>query len=156
MLNDYGGGPEAKAPMSTTRKLWLGFSVAVLGMVIYIGWIFYSRWNENRQLVKEATEQRSEKEQKDAAASVESLGGSEFGIIAFYASPGLIHRGEEVTICYGVSNAKSVAIDPPIANMWPSVNRCMQITPKKTTNYTLTAEDGKGASKTAELTITVK
>jgi hypothetical protein len=142
--------------MSATRKLWLGFCVALLGMLIYIGWIFYSRWNENRRLVRDATEQRSEKEQKDAAASVESLGGSEFGIIAFYASPGLIHRGEEVTICYGVSNAKSVAIDPPVGNMWLSVNRCMQITPKKTTTYTLTAEDGKGATKTAELTITVK
>jgi len=156
MLNDYGGGPGTKAPMSTTRKLWLGFSVAVLGMLIYVGWVFYSRWNENRQLVEKAAVQQSEKEQKDAAASVESLGGSEFGIIAFYASPGEIHWGEEVTMCYGVSNAKSVAIDPPVGNMWPSVNRCMQITPKKTTKYTLTADDGKGASKTAELTITLK
>jgi hypothetical protein len=36
------------------------------------------------------------------------------------------------------------------------VSRCMQITPKKTTKYTFTADDGKGSTKTAELTIEVK
>jgi len=87
---------------------------------------------------------------------VEILGGSEFKIISFYASPGEIHRGDTVTMCYGVSNAKSVSVDPPIGEVWPSVSRCMQITPKKTTKYTFTADDGKGSTKTAELTIVVK
>ena len=74
----------------------------------------------------------------------------------FSASPGLIHPGEEVTICYGASNAKSVSIDPPVGDLWPSVNRCFQIHPKKTTKYVFTAADGKGTQKTAELTIDVK
>jgi hypothetical protein len=59
-------------------------------------------------------------------------------------------------MCYGTSNAKSVSIDPPVADVWPSVNRCFPITPKKTTKYTFTADDGKGNKKTAELTIDVK
>ena len=154
MLND-GYEPERK-PMSTTRKLWLGFCAALLIMLSYVGWIFYSRWHENHAINEEVTTERKEKDQRDAAATVESLGGSEFKIIGFYASPGLIHRGDEVTMCYGVSNAKSVSIDPPVGETWPSVNRCMQITPKKTTKYTFTADDGKGSTKTAELTIEVK
>jgi hypothetical protein len=153
MLN--GQEPERK-PMSTTRKLWLGFCAALLIVLCYVGWIFYSRWHENRAINAGVTEERKEKEQRDAVATVETLGGSEFKIISFYASPGEIHRGDQVTMCYGVSNAKLVSIDPPIGETWPSVNRCMQISPKKTTKYTFTADDGKGSTKTAELTIVVK
>jgi hypothetical protein len=153
MLN--GREPERK-PMSTTRKLWLGFSAALLIVLCYVGWIFFSRWHENSAINKGVTAEREEKEQRDAAATVETLGGSEFKIISFYASPGEIHRGDVVTMCYGVSNAKLVSIDPPIGETWPSVNRCVQISPKKTTKYTFTADDGKGSTKTAELTIVVK
>jgi hypothetical protein len=153
MLN--GHEPERK-PMSTTRKLWLAFSAALLVVLCYVGWIFYSRWHENRAINEEVTAEKNEKDQKNAAATIESLGGSEFKIISFYASPGEIHRGDEVTMCYGASNAKSVSIDPSVGETWPSVNRCMQIAPKKTTKYTFTADDGKGSTKTAELTIVVK
>ena len=153
MLN--GGEPDRK-PMSTTRKLWLAFSAALLVVLCYVGWIFYSRWHENRAINEEVTAEKNEKDQKNAAATIESLGGSEFKIISFYASPGEIHRGDEVTMCYGASNAKSVSIDPSVGETWPSVSRCMQIAPKKTTKYTFTADDGKGSTKTAELTIVVK
>ena len=153
MLNGY--EPE-RTPMSANQKLWLGFSAALLLVLCDVGWIFYSRWHENHAINEEVTAERKEKDQRDAAATVESLGGSEFKIISFYASPGEIHRGDTVTMCYGVSDAKSVSIDPPIGETWPSVSRCMQITPKKTTKYTFTAEDGKGTTKTAELTIVVK
>ena len=153
MLNGY--EPERK-PMSANQKLWLGFSAALVILLCYVGWIFYSRWHENHAINEEVTAERKEKDQRDAAATVESLGGSEFKIISFYASPGDIHRGDTVTMCYGVSNAKSVSIDPPIGETWPAVSRSMQITPKKTTKYTFTADDGKGTTKTAELTIVVK
>ncbi len=153
MLNGY--EPERK-PMSANQKLWLGFCAALLIVLCYVGWIFYSRWHENHAINEEVTAERKEKDQRDAAATVESLGGSEFKIISFYASPGEIHRGDTVTMCYGVSNAKSVTVDPPVGEVWPSVSRCMQIAPKKTTKYTFTADDGKGSTKTAELTIVVK
>jgi hypothetical protein len=153
VLNGY--EPDRK-PMSTTRKLWLAFSAALLVVLCYVGWIFYSRWHENRAINEEVTAEKNEKDQKNAAATIESLGGSEFKIISFYASPGEIHRGDEVTMCYGASNAKLVSIDPSVGETWPSVNRCMQIAPKKTTKYTFTADDGKGSTKTAELTIVVK
>jgi len=50
MLN--GGEPDRK-PMSTTRKLWLAFSAALLVVLCYVGWIFYSRWHENRAINEE-------------------------------------------------------------------------------------------------------
>jgi hypothetical protein len=153
MLNGYEPG---RKPMSANQKLWLGFAAALVLVLCYVGWIFYSRWHENHAINEEVTAERKDKDQRDAAATVESLGGSEFKIISFYASPGDIRRGDTVTMCYGVSNAKSVSIDPPIGETWPSVSRCMQITPKKTTKYTFTADDGKGSTKTADLTIVVK
>jgi hypothetical protein len=152
-LNGYEPG---RKPMSANQKLWLGFAAALVLVLCYVGWIFYSRWHENHAINQEVTAERKEKDQRDAAATVESLGGSEFKIISFYASPGEIRRGDTVTMCYGVSNAKSVSIDPPIGETWPSVSRCMQITPKKTTKYTFTADDGKGSTKTSDLTIVVK
>ncbi len=149
-----GQEPEMK-PMSFNRKLWLGFSAAVLLMLAYVGWIFYSRWHENSEINQEVKTEQAQKERRLAADTVETLGGEEFKIISFYASPGEIHRGDDVTMCYGTSNAKSVSIDPPLGEVWPSVNRCFQINPKKTTKYTFTADNGKGNKKTAELTIVV-
>ena len=149
-----GQEPETK-PMSLNRKLWLGFSAAALLLLAYVGWIFYSRWHENSAINEQVKTEEQQKEQKRATDTVETLGGTDFKIISFYASPGLIHRGDEVTMCYGTSNAKSVSIDPPVGEVWPSVNRCFQINPKKTTKYVFTADDGKGTQKTAELTIVV-
>src|SRR5580693_2242250 len=90
-----------------------------------------------------------------AGKFVAVLGGSDFKIISFCATPGKIQRGDTVDMCYGVSNAKAVKLEPPVANVWPSVDRCIQVAPKKTTTYTFTADDGKGNAKTAQLTIEV-
>jgi len=48
-----------------------------------------------------------------------------------------------------------VKLDPPVASMWPSANRCFSVSPTKDTTYTLTAEDAAGNSKTASLTLKV-
>jgi len=136
--------------------MWLGFGVLAAIILAYTAFTFWSRWQENQDIAaKEKTAQAAA--QRDAAEkSVEVLGGNEFKIISFYAMPGRIHRGDTVDMCYGVSNARSVKLDPPVANVWPSVDRCMQVSPKKTTTYTFTADDGKGNTKTAQLTIEVR
>ena len=49
-----------------------------------------------------------------------------------------------------------VKLDPPdVPSMFPSLDRCVKVAPKKTTTYTFTADDGKGNTKTAQLTIEV-
>ena len=147
--------PEQKAPR-TLRNMWMGFGVLAAIVVAYTAFVFWSRWQQNQDIAaKEKTAQAAA--QRDAAEkSVGVLGGSEFKIISFYATPGKIQSGDTVDMCYGVSNAKSVKLDPPVANVWPSVDRCMQVAPKKTTTYTFTADDGKGNTKTAQLTIEVR
>src|SRR5271168_5107669 len=118
--------PEQKTPR-TLRNMWLGFGVLAAIIVGYTAFVFWSRWQENQDLTaKEKTAQAAA--QRDAAEkSVAVLGGAEFKIISFYAMPGTIHRGESVDMCYGVSNAKSVALDPPdVASMFPSLDRCVK------------------------------
>lgn len=147
--------PEVKKP-NALRNLWLGFGGVLLIVLAFVGYTMWSRKTQDADLAYKQQVAKSAQQRESDAAAVEELGGSDFKILAFYASPGLIHRGETVDMCYGVSNAKTVKLDPPEGNVWPSANRCLQVTPKKTTTYTLTIDDGKGKTANQTLTITVK
>jgi hypothetical protein len=148
--------PEQKAPR-TLRNMWMGFGVLALVVLGYTAFVFWSRWQVNQDIAAKERAARAAKVRDDAAKSFEVLGGADFKIVSFYAMPGTIHRGDSVDMCYGVSNAKSVKLDPPdVASMFPSLNRCVKVVPKKTTTYTFTAYDGKGNTKTAQLTIEVQ
>ena len=147
--------PEQKPPR-TLRNMWLGFAALATIALAYSAFTFWSRWQENQDIAAKEKSAQATAQRDSAEKSVEVLGGTEFKIISFYAMPGTIQRGETVDMCYGVSNAKSVKLDPPVANVWPSVDRCMQVAPKNTTTYTFTADDGKGNTKTAQLTIEVR
>jgi hypothetical protein len=147
--------PETKKP-NALRNLWLGFGGVLLIVLAFVGYTMWSRKTQDADLAYKQQAAKSAQQRESDAAAVEELGGSDFKILAFYASPGLIHRGETVDMCYGVSNAKTVKLDPPEGNVWPSANRCLQVTPKKTTTYTLTIDDGKGKTANQTLTITVK
>jgi hypothetical protein len=146
--------PEQKPPR-TLRNMWTVFGVLAAIVVGYTAFVFWSRWQENQDLAAKQKSAQAAAQRDAAEKSVELLGGSDFKIVSFYATPGKIQRGDTVDMCYGVSNAKSVKLDPPVANVWPSVDRCIQVSPKKTTTYTFTADDGKGNTKTAQLTIEV-
>ena len=89
------------------------------------------------------------------AFAVEQLGGKELAILSFYASPGFIHRGGSAQLCYGVSNAKTVKLEPQPHPVWPSEAKCVDVSPTKTTTYTLTIGDaaGKTASQTLEIKV---
>ena len=84
------------------------------------------------------------------------MGGNNFEILDFYAKPQVIRRGDSASLCYSVSNAKSVTLDPPSnVKVWPSYERCVSISPAKTTTYTLTATDAAAHTKSAQATIEV-
>lgn len=76
-------------------------------------------------------------------------------ITQFYASQSQLGKGEKTLLCYGVENATSVRLSPPVEKVWPSMSRCIEITPAATTKYTLTAEDAQGhsASQSAEVIV---
>jgi len=69
--------------------------------------------------------------------------GTVLKIQGFYAENGALARGDKTLLCYGVVHATTVKIDPPVGDVWPSLSRCIEIAPVKTTRYKLTAGDGK-------------
>jgi len=127
-------------------------STGILIVAIYIALTFYSRREEALEIRQKAAAQQRESDQR----ALDMMGGTAFDILSFYASPGHISRGESVNLCYGVSNAKAVSLDPKDANVYPALNNCVIVTPHKTTTYTLSAEDAQGNKKTASLTVIVK
>jgi len=129
------------------RFTWILVALAAL----YAGWVIYSRRQENRELEQRALERKRAADR----FAVEQMGGDRFEILNFYASSANIRRGETVQLCYGVSNAKTVRLEPQPNAVWPSVARCVDIAPTHDTTYTLTIEDGKGNSKSASLTVKV-
>ena len=66
-------------------------------------------------------------------------GSGEIRIPTFLAEPGVLKPGESAHLCYGVVNAVSVKLDPPVEALKPTYRHCIEIAPKKTTTYTLTA-----------------
>jgi len=147
--------PEPATPRLTAKKLWLYTSPILALLLVYVGWLMLARWQENKQLEERAAQEARAREREEAQRTVETLGGSEFSILSFYATPGMIRRGDSIQLCYGVSNAKTVALDPPVAEMWPSASRCINLAPTKTTNYTLTASDAQGNKKVVSLEVKV-
>ncbi|HUK31587.1 MAG TPA: hypothetical protein VLV89_10775, partial [Candidatus Acidoferrum sp.] len=97
----------------------------------------------------------AEKRREDAR-DVELMGGDRFDILNFYAIPNAIAAGQSTTLCYSVSNAQKVRLDPPEADVWPALSRCFPLSPKKTTTYTLTIDDAQGHEKSATVKVTVQ
>ncbi|MGA8223292.1 MAG: hypothetical protein WB780_16695 [Candidatus Acidiferrales bacterium] len=143
--------PNRQAYSGFRNPLLYTSTLLILAM-IYVGWTFHSRREAARQLEQRA----KEKEKADAVQTYEMLGGDRFEILNFYAIPGTIHRGDSAQLCYGVSNAKTVRLEPQTNPVWPSASRCVDVTPNKNTTYTLTAEDGHGNTKTMTVTVTVR
>lgn len=158
LLDREGKKSESESqPQQDWSRTILRYTPILIGIAaIYAGFVLWARWSDNRALDARAKAHAAAQQRAEDQRSLETLGGSSFDILGFYASPGLIQRGDTAQLCYGVANAQSVKIEPETNRaLWPSVNRCIEITPKKTTTYTLTAEDGHGKSKTATLTIEV-
>jgi hypothetical protein len=120
--------------------------------IIYDGSVFYSRWSSNRR----AAEAQAEKETAQARKTVDALGGQGLRILSFYAAPGTIRRGGHTNLCYGVSGAKSVRMEPPVEAVWPALTRCVQVSPRKDAEYKLIADDGNGHSAAQTAAVKVR
>ena len=72
------------------------------------------------------------------------------------ASPAAIHRGEKTQVCYGVANAKTVKLEPQPNPVWPSYSRCVDVTPARTTTYTLIAQDAAGNTRSQAVEVKVQ
>jgi hypothetical protein len=121
-------------------------------VALYSGWIFYSR----HQIAADAERQLQQKQVEEDQEVVAEFGGDRLKILAFGATTGEVSPGATVVLCYGVSNATRVKIEPGVEPIKPAVSHCLDVFPKKTTTYTLEAEDAKGNKKSASLTIRVR
>lgn len=136
---------------SVMRKILPFTSAAVLIALIYVGYIFYSR----HEAVKEAEQQAATKQSEEARKVAEMYGGDQLKILDFHATAGPLHKGETAELCYSVSNAQTVKIEPDVHEVPVSYSNCAKIQPKKDTEYTLTATDKKGNTQQAVLTMRV-
>jgi hypothetical protein len=141
-----------EAKKSFLKRIPLIMPVFILIAALYVGWMFYSRWSATMEARHAAAAREIERARQD----IEINGGSQLKITMLYSSTGTVRKGHPVQICYGVINAKNVAFDPPIDAVWPSMNRCVDVSPKKSTTYTLHADDGAGHSDKAQIVVQVK
>jgi hypothetical protein len=126
---------------------------AFLFVGLYVAWVFYSRWEANQAIAEKAAEKQRAQNQQ----TFEMMGGNRFDILVYAANPPVIRAGEKSSLCYSVSNAKAVKIEPEAEEpVWPAYSRCVHVSPRKDTTYTLTIEDGAGHTKSATLEIRVR
>jgi len=148
VLND-----SAPEPRTGFRIYIIVSIVAFLFAGLYIGWVFYSRWDANQAIAEKAAEKKRAQDQQ----TFEAMGGNRFDILVYAANPATIQPGERSSLCYSVSNAKTVKIEPQTEEpVWPAFSRCVHVSPRKTTTYTLTIEDGVGHTKSATVEVLVR
>ena len=133
------------------RKALPYLTVATIIAAAYDGWFFYSRWRDAREWKAVSKAQESEA----ARRTIDMLGGGQLKILNFYPNPAAIRRGDHANICYGVYGAKSVRIEPPVEALHPAVAHCLQVTPSRSTEYRLVAEDGSGHSASQRFVLRV-
>jgi hypothetical protein len=140
-------------PSSGLRDFLLLSALVLLSGGVYVGWVFYSRGEANQAIAdKAAAEQRAKAQQ-----TFEAMGGNRFEILVFAANPPILQAGERSSLCYSVSNAKAVNIEPQTDEpVWPAFSRCVHVSPRKTTKYTLTIADGAGHTKIATVEVQVR
>jgi hypothetical protein len=143
------------ARKSVLKNPYLYSGIVFLAVIAYVAFILISRHESNRAYDRRTAEKAAEQQRTEDRAVVEQLGGSDLSVRALYVSPQAIHPGETAQLCYDVDNAKTVILDPPVAEVWPSHTRCFDVSPKNTTNYTLTIRDssGKALSEAVQLEV---
>jgi hypothetical protein len=138
---------------SHLRNSFIVTAVVLLIGASYVGWIFYSRWEANQAVAEKAAEKQRAQDQQ----TFEMMGGTRFDILGYTAYPATIRAGEKSSLCYSVSNAKAVNIEPQTEEpVWPAFSRCVHVSPRKTTKYMLTIDDGAGHTKTATVEVKVQ
>ena len=134
------------------RKLLPYTTVAAVLALIYMGFVFYSRAQQNRALQQEADQKSVEQARK----TYELYGSGQLKILMFYATPATITRGQTAQLCYGVANATLVKIDQGVEQIKPSLNHCVPTKPTHPTTYTISASDDKGHQVTQSIDVAVR
>ncbi|HWY07871.1 MAG TPA: hypothetical protein VNY24_13500 [Candidatus Acidoferrales bacterium] len=148
--------PETPSPRkSPLKNPFLYSSLVIFAVILYVSYILYTRYESSREYERQTKERQAEQRREEDRLAVEQLGGSELAIRGLYVSPAAIHPGESAQLCYDVANAKTVTLDPPAGEVWPSHSRCLTLSPRKTTTYTLSIADAAGKTVTQSVELRV-
>jgi len=144
--------PQTK-PFLKNPFIYSGLVLVVVAA--YVLFVLLSRYESDRTYQRQNARRAAEQQRESDRNAIEQLGGSDLAIRAFYVAPAEIRRGGTAQICYDVANAKTVTLDPPAGEVWPSHDRCLDVSPAHSTSYTLTISDsvGKTASQAVELQV---
>lgn len=129
----------------SVKKLVQIMWIPVLVTTLYVGWVLWQRHTTQAAVPRKVVE-------SDPLAKY----GGQVEIVQFYSGNGAIVHGGKTQLCYGAVNAKEVRLDPPVEKVWPSLSRCFDVAPARTTHYTLTAEGADHKAVTASLDIVVQ
>lgn len=152
-LTDSPSPPPEPSKRSPLQAVLPYTTAAVVIAALYVAWVFYSRHEANLKAQQEAAAQESEHRRREAQ-TIFGSGGLSFR--TWSADKAVVRPGEIAHLCYGIVDAKSVKIDPPVADLKPSYLHCFEVTPKTTTTYTITATDATGHTASQQLTIQVR
>ncbi len=99
---------DAFTPDAERRKPAPFVIVVAAVSVFFLGWVLLTRGSARTQTeaVGTATAQRN-------AQTVAYYGNGQLKVLNFYANPPEVRRGSRTLVCYGVSNASSVRMNPP-------------------------------------------
>src|ERR1035438_1186459 len=138
--------------LKVLRRAAIPLRVAVVLALAYLLYVLLARHSAEKRFSEQHTAADAATSAFDAA-----YGGTGRSILQFYARDGVLYEGKSTVICYGVVNAKSVTIDPPIqGGAYVSFNRCVEAAPKRDTTYVLTAQGNSGKTVSASFTIRVQ
>ena len=134
--------------LKVLRQAKIPLRVAVVIALAYLLYVFLARHSAGKRFSEQP-------KASDAATSAfdAAYGGTDVKILQFYARDGVLNEGKSTLICYGVLNAKSMTIEPPLSGVGVSLNRCVEAAPKRNTTYVLTAEGENGKTVSASFTI---
>lgn len=88
-----------------------------------------------------------------AAVTVTVGGGGVPNVLSFTVSPTTVSTGGQASLCWNVSNAQSITIQPGVGAVTGPAG-CVTVTPAATTTYTLTATNAVGPQQ-AVVTVSV-
>ena len=124
--------------------LYSGLLILLVAFTVF--YVMFDRYLSSRAFEQRVAREQAAKRLEDDRRAIEQLGGLELAIRSLYVSPSVVHPGQEAQLCYDVANAKKVTLDPPVAEVWPSHSRCVNLKTRKSTSFTLTIVDPSGRS----------
>ena len=152
-LTDAGLEPEGK-PKGGLSAILPYTTIAVVLAILYVAWTFYSR-HESAKEAEQAIAAKQDEQRKRVVNQI--FGSGEIKFTVFSADSGHLKAGQTTQLCYGVVNAKTLKLEPPPSEeVKPTARHCVEVAPKKTTPYTLTAGNEKGETQSQTLTIAVQ